>query len=85
MAAGLPVIASNEGGPVEIVVPGVTGMLIQPGDATVLADSITWMLNHPEERRRMADNGMKRVKEHFVIENTVKDIVAYYKGLLAVT
>ncbi|MNO42463.1 Spore coat protein SA [compost metagenome] len=85
MAAGLPVIASNEGGPVEIVVPGVTGMLIQPGDPAVLADSITWMLNHPEERRRMADSGMKRVKEHFVIENTVKDIVDYYKGLLAAT
>ncbi|MCE3199011.1 glycosyltransferase family 4 protein [Paenibacillus sonchi] len=85
MAAGLPVIASNEGGPVEIVVPGVTGLLIQPGDPVVLADSITWMLNHPEERKRMADSGMKRVKEHFVIENTVKDIVDYYKGLLAAT
>ncbi|KWX75053.1 glycosyltransferase family 4 protein [Paenibacillus jilunlii] len=85
MAAGLPVIASNEGGPVEIVVPGVTGLLIQPGDPVVLADSITWMLNHPEDRRRMADSGMKRVKEHFVIENTVKDIVDYYKGLLAAT
>ncbi|WP_342564485.1 glycosyltransferase family 4 protein [Paenibacillus sp. FSL R7-0345] len=85
MAAGLPVIASNEGGPVEIVVPGVTGMLIQPGDAGVLAESITWMLEHPEERRMMAENGTKRVKEHFVIENTVKDIVDYYKGLLAAT
>ncbi|MEK5252744.1 glycosyltransferase family 4 protein [Paenibacillus sp. FSL F4-0125] len=85
MAAGLPVIASNEGGPVEIVVPGETGLLIEPGDAAILADSIKWMLDHPEERRRMADNGMKRVKEQFVIENTVKDIVDYYKGLLAST
>jgi len=85
MAAGLPVIASNEGGPVEIVVPGETGLLIQPGDPALLAESITWMLEHPEERRIMADKGMKRVKEHFVIENTVRDIVDYYKGLLAGT
>jgi glycosyltransferase involved in cell wall biosynthesis len=85
MAAGLPVIASNEGGPVEIVIPGETGLLIQPGDPAILAESITWMLEHPEERSKMADNGMKRVKEHFVIENTVKDIVNYYKGLLAST
>lgn len=85
MAAGLPVIASAEGGPVEIVIPGETGLLIQPGDAKILADSITWMLEHPEERKRMADNGMRRVKEHFVIENTVRDIVDYYKGLLAST
>lgn len=85
MAAGLPVIASNEGGPVEIVVPGETGLLIQPGDPKILAESITWMLDHPEERQRMADNGLKRVKEHFVIENTVTDIVDYYKGLLMST
>lgn len=85
MAAGLPVIASNEGGPVEIVVPGETGLLIEPGDPKLLAESIQWMLDHPEERKRMAASGMKRVKEHFVIENTVKDIVDYYKGLLAST
>lgn len=83
MAAGLPVIASNEGGPVEIVVPGETGLLIEPGKPALLAEAILWMLNHPEERRKMAENGIKRVKEHFVIENTVKDIVNYYKGLQA--
>ncbi|MBY9077504.1 glycosyltransferase family 4 protein [Paenibacillus sp. HN-1] len=83
MAAGLPVIASNEGGPVEIVVQNETGLLIQPGDSAVLAQAISWMLEHPEEREMMAEAGIKRVKEHFVIENTVKDIVVYYKGLLA--
>lgn len=83
MAAGLPVIASNEGGPVEIVVPGETGLLIQPGEPALLTEAIEWMLEHPEERRRMAEAGIARVKEHFVIENTVKDIVDYYKGLLA--
>lgn len=51
MAAGLPVIASNEGGPVEIVVPGETGLLIEPGNPAILAESINWMLDHPEERR----------------------------------
>ena len=83
MAAGLPVIASNEGGPVEIVVPGETGLLIQPGEPALLTEAVEWMLEHPEERRRMAEAGIARVKEHFVIENTVKDIVDYYKGLLA--
>ncbi|AKG33494.1 glycosyltransferase family 4 protein [Paenibacillus durus] len=85
MAAGLPVIASNEGGPVEIVVPGETGLLIQPGDPAVLTEAINWMVDHPQERERMAEAGIKRVKEHFVIENTVKEIVDYYRGLLAGT
>ncbi|MEK3785699.1 MULTISPECIES: glycosyltransferase family 4 protein [Paenibacillus] len=83
MAAGLPVIASNEGGPTETVVHGETGLLIQPGDPAKLEEAIRWMLEHPEERQEMGRKGMERVKRHFVIENTVKDIVHYYKGLLA--
>ncbi|MDT3427144.1 glycosyltransferase involved in cell wall biosynthesis [Paenibacillus forsythiae] len=83
MAAGLPVIASNEGGPVEIVVPGETGLLIQPGDPEILTEAISWMVDHPQEREKMAEAGIKRVREHFVIENTVKEIVDYYRGLLA--
>lgn len=83
MAAGLPVIASNEGGPTETVVHGETGLLIQPGDPAKLTEAIQWMLDRPEERKLMGQKGMARVKEHFIIENTVKDIVRYYKGLLA--
>ncbi|MFB5267045.1 glycosyltransferase family 4 protein [Paenibacillus enshidis] len=83
MAAGLPVIASNEGGPTETVVHDETGLLIQPGDPVKLAGAVRWMLEHPAERKLMGQKGMARVKEHFVIENTVKDIVRYYKGLLA--
>ncbi len=83
MAAGLPVIASNEGGPRETVVPNETGLLIEPGDPAKLEEAIRWMLEHPQERQQMGDKGMERVKKHFVIENTVKDIVHYYKGLLA--
>lgn len=83
MAAGLPVIASNEGGPKETVVPNETGLLIEPGDPAKLEEAIRWMLEHPQERQHMGDKGMERVRKHFVIENTVKDIVHYYKGLLA--
>jgi glycosyltransferase involved in cell wall biosynthesis len=83
MAAGLPVIASNEGGPKETVVPQETGLLIEPGDPAKLEEAIRWMLEHPHERQQMGDKGMERVKKHFVIENTVKDIVHYYEGLLA--
>ncbi|WP_223066917.1 glycosyltransferase family 4 protein [Paenibacillus caui] len=83
MAAGLPVIASNEGGPTEIVLPGATGLLIPPGQPEHLARAIRWMLEHPEEREQMGRKGIERVKERFVIENTVKDIVDYYEGLLS--
>jgi glycosyltransferase involved in cell wall biosynthesis len=37
MAAGLPVVATEIGGLREIVRPGVTGALVEPGDASALA------------------------------------------------
>ncbi|TXK83700.1 glycosyltransferase family 4 protein [Paenibacillus sp. N3.4] len=83
MAAGLPVIASNEGGPTETVVHGETGLLIPPGDPGLLAESIRFLLDRPEERRRMSENGIKRVEQHFVIERTVTQITHYYAGLIA--
>ncbi|MCU6791298.1 glycosyltransferase family 4 protein [Paenibacillus sp. WQ 127069] len=83
MAAGLPVIASNEGGPTETVVHGETGLLITPGDPALLARSIRELLGNPEERRRMSENGRKRVQEHFVIERTVTQITNYYEGLIS--
>lgn len=83
MAAGLPVIASNEGGPTEIVVHNETGLLITPKDPDLLAMSIRHLLEHPAERQSMGEKGRKRVQEHFVIERTVTQITRYYEGLIA--
>ncbi len=82
MAVGLPVIASNEGGPVEIVVHNKTGLLITPRDAGLLAHSIQWMLDHPEERKVMSENAMKRVESDFTIDRTIKKITTYYKRVI---
>lgn len=83
MAAGLPVIASNEGGPMEIVVHGETGYLIPPGDARLLAEAIRSLMDQPEKRKAMSGKAIARVREHFVIERTVKQITSYYEGLIA--
>ena len=40
MAAGLPVIASAAGGPLEIITDGVDGLLVRPDDVDALATSL---------------------------------------------
>lgn len=45
--AGIPVIASDEGGPRELIIDGRSGLLVPPGDAGQLAKAITRVLSDP--------------------------------------
>lgn len=56
MASGLPVVALRAGGVGETVRPGQTGILIDPDQAPDrMADALVGLIEHPVERRRMAD------------------------------
>ena len=54
MAAGLPVIASDVGGVAELVVDGVTGRLVPPGDPAALAAALDDLLADAELRASWA-------------------------------
>lgn len=82
-AAGVPVIATPTGGLAEIVRPGETGLLCPPGDAAALADGIVWLLDHPEEARRMAERAQREALERFSIERLVEQARALYGGSFA--
>lgn len=53
MAAGLPVIAPDEGGPAEIVTHGSTGLLVQPRDTAAVASAMRRLAADPGLRRRL--------------------------------
>ncbi len=51
MAAGLPVVSFDcPCGPSDIIHCGEDGLLVENGDTDKMADSICWMIEHPEER-----------------------------------
>jgi phosphatidylinositol alpha 1,6-mannosyltransferase len=50
-ASGLPVVAPAAGGPVDLVVDGVTGYLVPPLSADALADAVAGLVVDPELRR----------------------------------
>ncbi len=56
MGLGKPVIASNIGGVSEIVDDGETGLLVDPGRPDQIAEGILYLLSHPEEVIRIAQN-----------------------------
>jgi glycosyltransferase involved in cell wall biosynthesis len=53
MAAGLPVIASRAGGPMEIVDDGRTGLLVTPGDEAALAAAMQRLAGSASLRSRL--------------------------------
>jgi len=63
MAAGKPVIASRIGGLKDIVVDGVTGFLVEPGDVKQLAEKIELLMDNPDLYKKMGKAARKRVEE----------------------
>ena len=65
MAFGKPVIAGAHGGAPEVVQDGVTGYLVQHGDASQLATCIETLLSDPALAHKMGDRGRERVESEF--------------------
>lgn len=65
MAAGRPVVATRSAGLDEIVVDGVTGYLIKPGDKAGLARKTRLLLDDPSLAARLGEAGRRRVHDHF--------------------
>jgi phosphatidylinositol alpha-1,6-mannosyltransferase len=65
MARGKPVIGGAHGGAPEVIEDGVTGYLVQHGDAVQLATSVETLLSHPEIAKEMGKRGCQRVERDF--------------------
>jgi glycosyltransferase involved in cell wall biosynthesis len=83
MAAGLPVIASNVGGIPELVVDGVSGVLVPPGDPDALGDAIARVVENPSLAQRLGHAGRQRVVEEFDLEAVREAHLSLYRRLLA--
>ena len=63
MAAGLPVVAADAGGPAEIVDDGVDGLLYPPGHAPALAERLRLLAGDRELRARLGRSGRERARD----------------------
>jgi glycosyltransferase involved in cell wall biosynthesis len=82
MAAGLPVIASNAGGPAELITNGVDGILTEPGDAHELAAALIRLRDDPELGLSLGAAARLRASE-FTPERTAKRLLAVYDETVA--
>ncbi|KAJ3333416.1 Alpha-1,3-mannosyltransferase-like protein [Blyttiomyces sp. JEL0837] len=67
MYGRLPVIAVNDGGPVESILDGETGFLREPREAA-FASAAAELVKTPRLKKDIGENGRKRVLEKFTLE-----------------
>jgi glycosyltransferase involved in cell wall biosynthesis len=81
MAAGVAVIATNSGGPAEIIRDGETGMLVS-GKALTLGKAMMRLRNEPALRECLAERARADVTNCFTTDSTCLEIERLYEDLL---
>ncbi|GHC85893.1 glycosyltransferase family 4 protein [Streptomyces flavofungini] len=82
MASGVPVIAPAVGGPLDLVVPGRTGILVPPGDAAAVRDAVWVMAADPELRAAYGAAGRAAVRGR-TWDAIGDQLIAHYEEVLA--
>ncbi len=81
MALEVPVIATDVGGPAEIVTDGREGYLRAPRDAGAWAQAIELLLEDPARARAFGAAGRRRVEQEFTLERHVRATLDVYSAV----
>lgn len=79
MLCGLPVIASDFPEISKVVREAECGVLVDPTDPDAIAEAIIYLLEHPDEARRMGENGRRAVLERYNWANMEGRLLGVYR------
>lgn len=82
MEYGLPVIATNHGGPTEIIDDGNDGFLVDFKDANEMASRIMELIRNPEERTTIGQRGKEKKYQNFSVISMTKGIESVFEEAL---
>jgi len=82
MASARPVIATAQGGPLEIVRDGETGLLVAPREPATMAAAMLALAGDPVKAATMGNAGRARVVAAYGIDRTVAQLQVLYDQVL---
>lgn len=82
LAAARPVVATAVGAVPAVIVPGVTGLLCEPGDVNALSTAILRLLRDPELGRTLGRHGRAHVARHFDAGVVAQSYIDLYQEAL---
>src|SRR5262249_28739874 len=83
MILGKPVIASRDGGIVDMIRDGETGILVSPGDSNELAAEIGRLDRAAGERTRMGTAAQEFARSYFDIDLRKRAFSDLFRGLVS--
>ena len=88
-ATGLPIVATNDGGPKDIIKNCKNGILVDASDTKQVSQSIKKIISEPDKWEKYSRNGIANVREHYTWEahaktylKEVQKVVSTYKHAL---
>ncbi len=85
MAQSKPVIATDSGGSHEIIIDNETGFFVKPYSVEDLVEKTEFLLNNPELRKKMGENGLEQIKLNFSFEYMISMNVSIYDRIMQKT
>lgn len=82
LAVGVPTIATNVGGFPDIVIDGITGLLVPPHSPKEISTAIESLIKGNYDIDKLVANGIKRVDQLLDIKNTAKSMYDIYNKIL---
>ncbi len=83
MAYGVPPIVTDCGGSPEVVVDGVSGLVVPVRDVGAISQAIRQMHEDSEMRQRMGRAARERIGKNFRIEDTIEQTIDLYRSLVS--
>lgn len=82
MELGLPIVASNVGGIPDVVVDGVSGILVPEKDSEALANAYKRLADDPELVKKLLAGAQQRIAQCFTWDGIIERQIEVYKKTL---
>ena len=82
MAEGLPVVVTDVGGATDVIMNGISGLIVPPDQPEILAARIRDLLKNPNMRRRLGIAALESVRDRCSIDSVTSHYERIYQSIL---
>jgi sucrose-phosphate synthase len=82
-ATGLPLVATDDGGPRDILANCKNGELVDPSDTAAITEAVKKIIADPELWEQYSKNGLLNVREHYTWETHAKNYLKEIREVIA--